>query len=82
MKNKVIELLNANGVVYRINSESSLIEVPFVEEKPINGKRCVAYYCASNESNGKPWKVEINGTHLKWVKTKQEAQELINLIES
>jgi len=83
MKNDIIKLLNGNGIVYRINAKTSTIEIPYVEEMPIKGKRCVAYYCQSMAGEGKkPWKVEVHGVHLKWVATREEAQQLINTIES
>jgi hypothetical protein len=84
MKNDIIKLLNSAGIVYRINGKSSTIEIPFVEELPVKGKRCAAYFCPSNAGKGKkPWKIEIGGVaHVKWVATREEAEQLINVIES
>jgi hypothetical protein len=55
-----------------------------VEELPVKGKRCAAYFCPSNAGKGKkPWKIEIGGVaHVKWVATREEAEQLINVIES
>ena len=83
MKNDIIKLLNSNGIIYQINSKSSKIEIPYVEEMPIISKRCSAYFCPSsvNANKKKNWKVELNGMFVKWVTTREEAQQLINLLE-
>jgi hypothetical protein len=82
MKNDIIKLLNGNGIVYRMSNDGSMT-IFWPDESPIKGKRCVAYYCQSMAGEGKkPWKVEVHGVHLKWVATREEAQQLINTIES
>lgn len=84
MKNDIIKLLNSNGIVYRINSKSATIEIPFVEETPVKGKHCAAWLCQSSvkANKKKNWRVEMKGVLVKWVATREEAEQLINVIES
>ena len=63
-------------------AQSELEKINKVQEvnKPIKGKKTIAYYCPSAPI--KKWKVEFMGNHIRWCLSKEEVISFINTIES
>jgi hypothetical protein len=79
-KNYILETLENINVEYDLHPNGRSITVLLDQHEPIRGKRCVAYYGMQGKG-ARAWKVEINGTHLKWVNTREEVETLIKIIE-
>jgi hypothetical protein len=81
-KAELIEIFTDNGIQYTENENAEVFIVRYFKDRSLNSKRCKAWRCPSAEHTGKPWKVEFKGKFVKWCRTRDEAQELIDTIES
>jgi hypothetical protein len=82
-KQQTTDLFKQMGIDFSVNESLQIIEVKYKQEA-YYGDRFVAYNCTNPNDRGEPWKVMLAGgkQHIKWCKTKIEAIDLINLLES
>jgi hypothetical protein len=68
------------GIIVAAQNQLEVINKVEEKNKPIKGKKTVAYYCQSAPL--KKWKVEFMGNHVRWCETSEEVKDLINILES